>query len=205
MGSEYFQRILEVRTQKGLTQKQLAEAARIAPGSLSAYEQGQKAPPVDAAARIAKALGVSLDWLFGFEEGKEGGAPKTYGDVIKALIPLTQIGFRVVMGKERCDNNGFIPSDEEVMSFDEMIGSSVDGGRFYGEYPYSDWAFLRFNSDKLIKFFDSWSKLYKLYADGEVEEEVYQIWLDKRIEDLSAEPLPIKGGFVPVSDGELPF
>lgn len=53
-----------MRHRKGLTQKQLAEAARIAVGSMSAYEKGTKEPPVGAAYRIACALDITLDELF---------------------------------------------------------------------------------------------------------------------------------------------
>jgi transcriptional regulator with XRE-family HTH domain len=49
------------RFYSGMTQKQLADAAQIAVGSVSAYENGGKLPPVDAAYRIASALGVSLN------------------------------------------------------------------------------------------------------------------------------------------------
>ena len=47
-----------------MTQKQLADAAQIAVSSVSMYENGGKLPPVDAAYRIASALGVSLNDMF---------------------------------------------------------------------------------------------------------------------------------------------
>lgn len=52
------------RVYSGMSQKQLADAAQIAVGSVSAYENGGKLPPVDAAYRIASALGVSLNDMF---------------------------------------------------------------------------------------------------------------------------------------------
>lgn len=45
----------------GMTQRELADAAGIAAGSVSAYENGFKTPTVDAAARIAAALGTTLN------------------------------------------------------------------------------------------------------------------------------------------------
>jgi transcriptional regulator with XRE-family HTH domain len=59
----FHEKVKETRLARNMTQKQLADAARIAVGSVSAYENGGKRPPVDAAGRIAAALGVSLDWL----------------------------------------------------------------------------------------------------------------------------------------------
>ena len=53
-----------LRQRKGMTQKQLAEVAGIAVGSMSSYEKGKHVPPVDAAYRIACVLEVTLDELF---------------------------------------------------------------------------------------------------------------------------------------------
>lgn len=65
MNKQVFARNMRfARLFQGMTQKQLAEAAGIAVGSVSAYEKGQKVPPVDAAYRMAAALGVSLDSMF---------------------------------------------------------------------------------------------------------------------------------------------
>jgi transcriptional regulator with XRE-family HTH domain len=52
------------RIYSGMSQKQLAEAAQIALSSVSVYENGGNLPPVDAAYRIASALGVSLNDMF---------------------------------------------------------------------------------------------------------------------------------------------
>ncbi|NCC69047.1 MAG: XRE family transcriptional regulator, partial [Clostridia bacterium] len=48
--------IFELRRERGMTQKQLAEAASISPTSYIAYERGNKTPPIDVAARIANCL-----------------------------------------------------------------------------------------------------------------------------------------------------
>jgi transcriptional regulator with XRE-family HTH domain len=52
------------RIYSGMSQKQLADAAQIALSSVSVYENGVNLPPVDAAYRIASALGVSLNDMF---------------------------------------------------------------------------------------------------------------------------------------------
>lgn len=168
MEKQFFNRILDVRNQKKLTQRQLADLAEIAPGSLSAYEKGQKTPPVDAAARIAKALGVSLDWLFGYEVDMAGTTPKSYGDIIKALLPLSVLSIPMEMGAEW-------HSDKH-----DTIISRI--------------AIIRMTDDVLATFFDSWAKLFKLYQAGDVDEEMYCSWLDKRIEALSVQPLPLPQG-----------
>jgi transcriptional regulator with XRE-family HTH domain len=54
----------------------LAEAAGLSPWSLRQWEQGRRTPLLDAAARIARALGVSLDKLVEGFPTQAGAAPE---------------------------------------------------------------------------------------------------------------------------------
>ena len=58
-------RIKELRQEKNLTQRQLAEKANTTPTSVSAYEKGQKTPSIEVLCNIANALETSVDWLCG--------------------------------------------------------------------------------------------------------------------------------------------
>ena len=58
-------RLQELRQQAGLSQSQLAKAASIPVGSLRNWEQGLRLPRLDAAYRLAQALGITLDALAG--------------------------------------------------------------------------------------------------------------------------------------------
>jgi transcriptional regulator with XRE-family HTH domain len=64
------ERLQQLRHAKGLSQTQLAAAAGVPVGSLRNWEQGHRTPLLDAAARLAKALGISLDVLAGLEESE---------------------------------------------------------------------------------------------------------------------------------------
>jgi transcriptional regulator with XRE-family HTH domain len=67
-------RFKRLREAAGLSQSQLARAADVPVGSLRHWEQGRRTPLLDAAARIALALKVSLDDLAGIAlERKKGG------------------------------------------------------------------------------------------------------------------------------------
>jgi ribosome-binding protein aMBF1 (putative translation factor) len=57
------QRIRTAREAKGLSQVTLAEAAKISQGYLSQLEQDEREPSLSIAARLARALGLSLDEL----------------------------------------------------------------------------------------------------------------------------------------------
>ena len=52
-----------LRQAAGLSQSGLAKAAGVPIGTLRNWEQGRRVPLLDTAARVAKALGVSLDAL----------------------------------------------------------------------------------------------------------------------------------------------
>ena len=53
------------REEQGMTQRALAEKAGVAPSMIHAVEKGAKSPSLETARRIADALGLGLDDLFG--------------------------------------------------------------------------------------------------------------------------------------------
>ncbi len=65
-------RIRMLRREAGLTQAALAERAGLAEITISAIERGQKQPRLATVAAIAKALGVSLDELVGWNRPDDG-------------------------------------------------------------------------------------------------------------------------------------
>lgn len=56
-------RIRQIRGQLKLTQLQLANALHVSPASVSAWELGDSGISIEAAIRLAKLAGVSLDYL----------------------------------------------------------------------------------------------------------------------------------------------
>lgn len=63
--------IKRIRLERGLTQEQLAELAGISQPHLSILENNQSAPSLKTAARLAKALGLSLDSMVRSEGDEE--------------------------------------------------------------------------------------------------------------------------------------
>src|SRR5262249_26327296 len=71
-----FGKILQItRKEAGLSQSQLAAKAGVPLDSLRNWEQDRVLPRIDAAARLARALGVSLDALAPGEAGEQPAAP----------------------------------------------------------------------------------------------------------------------------------
>jgi transcriptional regulator with XRE-family HTH domain len=74
------ERLQRLRLARGLSQSQLASAAGVPPGTLKNWEQGRRTMLIDAAARLAVALGCTVGQLAGTEplpaEGEAGEKPR---------------------------------------------------------------------------------------------------------------------------------
>jgi len=68
---EFPERLTTLRKQKGLTQKQLAEAVGVSGIQLHRYETGASQPPLDVIRQLAVILGVSADLLL-FDKEERG-------------------------------------------------------------------------------------------------------------------------------------
>lgn len=73
-----------IRINKNMTQVELSDKTGITQQNISAYEQGKNIPLLDSAAKIADALGVTLDDLVSIRDAHE--------QVGKKLIKLTKTG-----------------------------------------------------------------------------------------------------------------
>ena len=58
-------RLLEARKKKGISQEELAEQLGTKGPAVGRYERDEMKPSIEAAAKMAELLGVSLDWLVG--------------------------------------------------------------------------------------------------------------------------------------------
>ena len=86
------EQIAKYRKQKKLTQEQLGEALGVSNRTVSKWEAGTSLPGVDAIPDIARALGITLDMLFGVEEPVKtediaGIVKKAVRDVIEDVLP----------------------------------------------------------------------------------------------------------------------
>jgi transcriptional regulator with XRE-family HTH domain len=58
-------RLLEARKKKGISQEDLAEQLGTKGPVIGRYERDEMKPSIEAAAKMADVLGISLDWLVG--------------------------------------------------------------------------------------------------------------------------------------------
>ena len=168
----FHEKVKETRVRRNMTQKQLADAAQIAVGSVSAYENGGKLPPVDAAGRIAAALGVSLDWLLNDAPIAEATKPAvgSVGDAARAFLVLVEAG--VVDAAEHT----------HIFRRDSLI---LDG---------NEGLVLRLTIDQdadapMAKFIEGVYKLGMLVSDNTLDKDIYHTWLERELEKLDKIPL----------------
>ena len=64
----FIERLKETMAKSGLTQMALADKAKIAQSSVSAYLRGVRSPGAEELSRLSVALGVSMDWLWGMSD-----------------------------------------------------------------------------------------------------------------------------------------
>lgn len=58
-------RLKEIRTQKGLTQRQVADYIGCAPSVYSRYETGDREPSIDILIQLSQYMNVSVDYIVG--------------------------------------------------------------------------------------------------------------------------------------------
>lgn len=162
----FSKRLKEAREAMGYTQRTLANQVGITPASLSAYEKDGKNPSLNVAAEIAKACGVSLDWLCGIDEGKY--EMKTYADVISALAEAGKHVYIKIEEKESEEDT------KRVLYFGNSIIQTF----------LEDWqGMLDLYHKKTIdyKLYDLWIKdkmeKYSLRLDCDYSDA--EIWLDR--------------------------
>ena len=79
------QNIRKIRLEKGLTQKQVAEACGTVDATIRAYELGKANPKPATVAKIAKALGVSTVELYGADESISIHQLLNDADIVSAI------------------------------------------------------------------------------------------------------------------------
>lgn len=90
IAKDFGNNVLKLRREKNLTQKALAEKANITASALSSYEKGLKSPSLEAAYKIAAALGTSLDFLCSPSNIPPDQAPATYDQLFYLLHEIYQ-------------------------------------------------------------------------------------------------------------------
>lgn len=65
MKNEFAKKLKELRTEKGMTQKQLAQAANVLERTVSHWENGSRECDFDTLLKLSEIFNVSCDYLLG--------------------------------------------------------------------------------------------------------------------------------------------
>lgn len=119
-------RLIRARSARGWSQQTLADKSGVAAAQISRYESGRSAPRPEVIARLARAIGISFEWLL---EGTEDGSlevladplegDRTRGHALRMLLPS-----EMVKRLEAAAQNGKRSLVAEVR---ERLEHSLDG------------------------------------------------------------------------------
>jgi len=102
----YGKRIAQLRSEQGLTQRELAQTLKIATSTISMYEQQNREPDIAIIVKIAEHFNVSVDYLLGTtqERGRYGDNLLVSSDDERALLET----YRSLSAVERGEVRGYV-------------------------------------------------------------------------------------------------
>lgn len=173
-------RIKKLRTSYSLTQTEFAEKIGTTQATLSSYENTDKTPSLDIVKNIAEIFTVSIDWLLGLSDIIDiNDKPRTYSDIIRILFKL-----------EEADLSGFT-----IYSY-------------YDNASQQNVCEIINTDSSMATFADEWKKIKELHDNKTIDDELYDLWIEKTLKKYDT---PIKhpdDGFMKIPDEideELPF
>jgi transcriptional regulator with XRE-family HTH domain len=117
--SSFGQQLRGIRKDRGLRQKDLAEALQVAQTTIANYEQGARFPDETTLHRLADFFGVSLDLLLGRAETI---AAVETGEEQQPLLPRQAIRYLEFVLDRR-------PEEARALIDSPLCGSWADGGK----------------------------------------------------------------------------
>lgn len=139
-------RIKEIRKEKGITAKELAEYVNVAESTMSLYENGKREPDFRTLINIAKYLEVSIDEIFGSPTQKES-SNKNRIKCLRKLRNLSQTDFAkefnveqtAVSNWEQGRNNIDISIASKIAEEYKVPVEFVYGFKFEIRRPTQEW------------------------------------------------------------------
>lgn len=173
------ERIRQLRTERNMTIKELAQELEIGFTTLGNYERGDREPDLNFIIKVAKYFGVSMDYITGYEEVKNYdefllmndfnnvSQILHYDDEIRPIIlnlfhRLTAITFDLTRSHSLEEAELLNQIIESTFNMKAGLGFSIQRGGYSGElkFEYSK----RFLSEK-EKIDNAYHKLLSIYAN----------------------------------------
>lgn len=153
------QRIKLVRTEKNVTQTQLAEMLGKSLRTIQSYESGESRIFLDNITKISHVLGVTPSYLLGIEEPK--CQINTLADVLAFLYELNkkkELHFDIDIQHEHCDDGNYVGSikfratdpDGESNELLTFLLEQFSYERYWGEEVWHNPSRLTYWKDKKV-------------------------------------------------------
>ena len=181
-------RLRKLREKTKKTQKQFADLVESTPATISAYENATKNPSLEVVMNIADKCHVSLDWLCGLTDQEI--SLDTCSDILKILF---EIGLLDGIGLDK--------------NFAKMSDTFSD----FHDQTYQNFMMIYFNDTTINDALEKWKKMFDLYQNKTIDEEVYRLWVEKTLREYNFPYHPNGGvrseynGDEYDGDNELPF
>ncbi len=159
MKDVFSSRLKKARIGKGVTQAELSRLASLTPATVSAYEKGQKLPNLSSTVELARALGVTIDWLCGEETTSEQNI-----NVNNEEIDFSVLARLIVFLGMNCCSKMQIVEQEETY---------IDHNTGYPTHGTIDVARLVFDQEEIIEFISGFIKLKQIYEDDVLSKELF--------------------------------
>ena len=111
------ERMQQLRKETGITQEELGRIVGIEKSAISAYEEDIRLPIAVIAARIAKALGVTLDYLCGLTDDKRGFRIEKELTIDTSVLNMEGI-------KELCNYYNYLCTQDKYLEHPEQHGQT---------------------------------------------------------------------------------
>ena len=96
MPKSFHETLAGLRSERGVSQRQVAADLGISQALLSHYENGAREPGLAFVCRVCEYYGVSADYLLGRSESRSHLDPETARDFLKQLRALSDEGERAL-------------------------------------------------------------------------------------------------------------
>lgn len=122
-------RIKELRTEKGITQADLAKILKISDRAVGYYENGDREPDYTTLLKIAEYFDVSIDYLLGVSDIRNP-VVEAYKDLLERKAIQEKGKEELVIGLSR-ENKGVLTDEdkEEITRFAEYVANRRKGDK----------------------------------------------------------------------------
>ena len=187
----FSERLKESRKANNLTQAELCKLSGVTSATISAYESTDDKkgcnPSLDNAIKLANALNVSLDWLCGTTSNK---SKIEITDFLKTLVKLREsVNLAIdTVDLANDENKRVLPNATRLLQNDEftrdiLINLEQTAEHNGEQFTYTE-NFIYFDNFHISKFLSEWQKMYDLYSSKTIDENLYNLWLDKQYKDI---------------------